>query len=82
MALGKCPWLGYFPFAIANAIPARHDQQWLLVDAQQHAVPLRISDEQGWILLAESGGHPLHVFGEWEGNTLQVCGTFQPHEGE
>ncbi|WML90930.1 SWIM zinc finger family protein [Thiothrix lacustris] len=79
-ALGKCPWLGYFPFAIANAIPVRHDQQWLLVDAEQHAVPLRISDEQGWILLAESGGHPLHVFGEWDGNALQVCGTFQTNE--
>jgi hypothetical protein len=72
--------LGYFPFAIANAIPVRHDQQWLLVDAEQHAVPLRISDEQGWILLAESGGHPLHVFGEWDGNALQVCGTFQTNE--
>lgn len=80
-ALATCPWLGYFPFAIASAFPTRHDNQWLLVDAAQHAVPLRISDEQAWILLAESGGHPLDIFGEWDGHALQVCGTFQAKGG-
>ncbi|MBJ6609153.1 MAG: SWIM zinc finger family protein [Candidatus Thiothrix moscowensis] len=78
-ALAKCPWLGYFPFAIANATPIRHDNQWLLVDTEQHVVPLNISDEQAWVLLGESGGHPLNVFGEWDGYALRICGTFQPN---
>lgn len=72
------PWLGLFPFAIANATPVRHNNQWLLVDAEQHVIPLNISDEQAWILLGESGGHSLHVFGEWDGYALRICGTFQP----
>ncbi|MEZ5538204.1 MAG: SWIM zinc finger family protein [Thiolinea sp.] len=76
-ALTTNPWLGYFPFAIANATPVRHDNQWLLVDADQHAVPLNISDEQAWVLLGESGGHPLNIFGEWDGESLRICGTFQ-----
>ena len=25
----------------------------------------------GWVLLAESGGGPLTVFGEWDGETLR-----------
>lgn len=77
-ALTANPWLGLFPFAIANATPVRHNNQWLLVDAEQHVIPLNISDEHAWILLGESGGHPLHVFGEWDGYALRICGTAQP----
>ncbi|MCB1639272.1 MAG: hypothetical protein KDI15_10535, partial [Thiothrix sp.] len=72
-ALARCPWLGHFPFAIADAIPVRHEEQWWLVDAAQHVVPLTISDEQAWILLGRSGGHVLNIFGEWDGHALQVC---------
>ncbi|EIJ35418.1 SWIM zinc finger family protein [Thiothrix nivea] len=76
-ALIANPWLGYFPFAIARVIPVQHDKQWLLVDVAQHCVPLDISDEQAWVLIGESGGHPLNIFGEWDGDSLRICGTFQ-----
>ncbi|HPQ97518.1 MAG TPA: hypothetical protein PLN94_18225, partial [Thiolinea sp.] len=74
-ALARCPWLGHFPFAVAAAIPVPQDDQWWLVDAAQHAVPLNMSPEQAWVLLGESGGHALNVFGEWDGQALSVCGT-------
>ena len=81
LALAQCPWLGMFPFAIADVVPVQHEGEWLLVDAHQQAIPLRISDAEGWGLLAESGGHPLAVFGEWDGSILHICGTFQAQGG-
>ncbi|WP_020560748.1 SWIM zinc finger family protein [Thiofilum flexile] len=77
-ALTVNPWLSQFPFTLTHVHMVRQETQWLLVDNAQQAIPLSISDEQGWILLGESGGHTLSVFGEWDGNTLSICGTPQP----
>jgi hypothetical protein len=37
-------------------------------DADGYVLPLRPGFEQGWRLLALSGGHPLAAFGEWDGD--------------
>ena len=79
-ALAANPWLGLYPFLLAAVIPVCHDAQWWLVDAQHHSLPLRISDDQAWILLGQSGGHPLTVFGEWNGLHLQVLTAFRNGE--
>lgn len=40
--------------------------QWLARDAEGREAPLCASDDDGWQLLALSGGHPLTLFGEWQ----------------
>jgi hypothetical protein len=63
------PWLPCVPMLLSDAIPRWHQQRWQL-QTQEHVFPLRLSEEAGWSLLAFSGGHPVHVMGEWDGQHL------------
>ena len=68
-AFAACPWLERFPLLLQNVIPMR--EGWLLQDHQGTVLPLSIRlESHGWRLLALGGGHPLAVFGEWDGRQL------------
>lgn len=69
-ALACQPWIERFPFALQNVIPFRRDEQWSVRDSSNHVLPIAGSYEKGWELLAKSGGHPVHLFGEWDGQVL------------
>ena len=75
-SLAQCPWLERFPMALKSVIPVLKDGQWYLVDPDQKALQMRIANEQIWPLLATSGGHPLDVFGSWNGDQLQVLSAW------
>lgn len=63
------PWLRLQPLLFAAATPVYAGEAWTLhTDATQ--VPLRLAAEPGWLLAAHSGGAPLTVFGEWDGDCL------------
>ena len=66
-ALGRAPWLERWPMTL-SAIKVQPG--WFLVDGQNHRVALPPRFTQGWHLLAASGGEPLDVFGEWDGEYL------------
>jgi hypothetical protein len=76
--LAQSPWLSQFPCALSAVTPVRHDEQWLLVDHDLMTLPLKITDSKGWHLLAVSGGHPINIFGEWNGETLLPLAVFTP----
>ena len=62
------PWQPLLPMVWTEAIPARHgDQWWLRLDAAPQALPMQLATQEAWQLLAHSGGAPLRVFGEWDG---------------
>lgn len=67
-ALGSSPWMQRLPLMLHGATPISHGNRWFVLDTDLRAVPLRISEEDGWQLLALSGGHPLSIFGEWLGD--------------
>lgn len=67
-ALGQSPWLQRLPLHLGDATPVYRDSRWYARDADGCEAPLRVSDEDGWELLAISGGHPLSLFGEWLGD--------------
>jgi hypothetical protein len=69
-ALGKNPWLEEFPVVLEEVIPHCVGQTWLLRDEQNRAIPLSTQFVSRWELLALSGGHPLVVFGLWDGLSL------------
>jgi hypothetical protein len=69
-ALGHNPWLEQFPMALQAVIPIMDQDRWAVADAAGHILPLAPRFEQGWTLMALSGGHPLVLFGEWDGDYL------------
>ncbi len=69
VALACNPWLGRFPAQLENVIPVRHDA-WILCDMNGQAIPLHPAFDHPLRLLALSGGHPVWLFGEWDGATL------------
>ncbi|MBD2464670.1 SWIM zinc finger family protein [Oscillatoria sp. FACHB-1407] len=71
-AFAVCPWLEQFPLLLQAVVPFREGDHWLIQDAQGAVLPLsnRLEPRQAWQLLALSGGTPLTIFGEWNGDDL------------
>jgi hypothetical protein len=69
-ALARSPWIERFPLGLAGVTPLRDGERWLVRDAEGLALPLAQRFTRGWRLLALSGGRPLALFGEWNGETL------------
>lgn len=73
-ALAVHPWLREWPAALTQVQPVRQpDGNWLLYHATEGgALPLRFTDDNApWQLLAQSGGHPITLFGEWDGRAFR-----------
>jgi hypothetical protein len=86
-ALGRQPWLEYFPAQLHEVAPICQDggAHWFVRDSTGHALPLHGSDH--WLLLALSGGYPLHIVGEWSNGALRPLaaladGQYTPLGGE
>ncbi|MBT9582791.1 SWIM zinc finger family protein [bacterium] len=61
------PWVEEFPTLLQAVVPGASGQY--LVDSQGHSVPLQ--SIHYWRLAAISGGHPISLFGEWDGHALR-----------
>ena len=66
-ALSKIPWLERYPVALSEVTVIFDGTTWHLQDAQ-HSLPMQTQDH--WQMMALSGGHPLQVFGEYNGTHL------------
>ena len=66
-ALTAYPWLEYFPLLLHEAHLLRRDERWLLRDAAGAVLPIAPACAGVWELFAVSGGHPVTLFGEWDG---------------
>ncbi len=69
-ALARNPWLEQFPMPLRGVTPVASGGGWLARDSEGRMLPLRIRGAQGWRMLALSGGRPLDLFGEWDGQIL------------
>lgn len=68
-ALAAQPWLDRVPCLVREVRPAGTAARgWHLVDAAGRALPLAPRDHRR--LLALTGGHPVHVAAEWDGDVL------------
>lgn len=69
-ALGSNPWLERVPFVLHQATLATIAEQWVILDAEARIIPIKGSGKGTtlfWNFLAQSGGHPATVIGEWDG---------------
>lgn len=78
-AMAACPWLEEFPVVLENVLPVHHEDQWSLVDAHNHEIPLHGDAQVLWRLLAESGGHPVAAFGVWADSRLMLLPPDRPY---
>ena len=70
--LAADPWASRLPVVVAGVpVPPRHPgDQWLLRDASGATVPLVDLGGDAWPLVAQAGGEPLQVMGEYDGRGL------------
>ena len=73
--LAAHPWTEEFPFALSAVVPVPDGGGWTVRDTAGDALPLHPSFTRGWELLALSGGRPVGLFGEWDGDRLLPLGT-------
>lgn len=68
-ALVQNPWLFSFPVGLSNLKAFMSEKKELLIkDDNNHIIPLNnVKEEIVWKILAISGGHPISLFGEWNG---------------
>jgi len=71
-ALGKQPWLQAFPAVLQHVTPFCQKKQFFIADLAGKQIPLANPESVCWSLMALSGGHPLPIFGEWNGKTFTV----------
>ena len=64
------PWVERVPFLVGSCVPCEHAGRWSLRDATGGMVPLAKRLASPWPLVAASGGAPVTVFGEWDGQAL------------
>ena len=69
LALAANPWLEEWPVALAAATPDVTAGDWTL--NADGSLPLGGPPGPVWRLLALSGGHPVSVFGLWNGARLE-----------
>jgi hypothetical protein len=69
-------WLEEFPVLLDAAIPVRRGDRWAVRDAAGDLLPVAPRFESGWRLLALSGGAPVPLFGEWDGDALTPLGVW------
>ncbi|WP_254893691.1 SWIM zinc finger family protein [Nocardia donostiensis] len=77
-ALGADPWLDSWPVLLRDILPVRADG-WYVAESDGSALPLVPLDEP-WRLLSVSGGHPVTLCAEWNGERLSPISAFTAGE--
>lgn len=70
--LAANPWMSRFPAFFTQVIPLVSDEKIELVDADKNLLPAHIPEKFLYKLLALGGGHPIDIFGEWDGEKLVI----------
>ncbi len=68
-AVARQPWLERFPLPVREATLLPHDGRWFLQDAAGAGLAVA-PGERLWEFFAVAGGHPVGVFGEWDGEAF------------
>ncbi len=69
-AIATNPWLAEFPLLLRDVVPCPQSSGWCLKDIEGHQLELNPIFTKDWELLALSGGHPVTIMGEWDGQVF------------
>ncbi|MBE9010823.1 SWIM zinc finger family protein [Pseudanabaenaceae cyanobacterium LEGE 13415] len=70
-AIAQCPWLEQMPMILESVTLVKNNDLWMLQDAAGYNLPYQL-EADNWTLLALSGGHPITLFGEWNGTKIRL----------
>jgi hypothetical protein len=73
-ALALNPWLSTWPI-VFELTPARRGRIWSLADRHGASLPLAPRFSGLWRMISLSGGAPLHIAGEWDGDVFTPLGV-------
>jgi hypothetical protein len=65
------PWIERMPLSLEGVTPFCRDGRWLIRDAEGCQITLSPRLNHGWWLMACSGGNPIGLFGEFDGDSLR-----------
>jgi hypothetical protein len=65
------PWIERVPLSLEGVTPLYRSGLWFLRDAEGYQVSLSPRLNQGWWIMACSGGNPISIFGEFDGDSLR-----------
>ena len=68
--IARYPWVERYPLALTAVVPMLVEDRWIVHDTNHHELPVTSGFTDGWRLFAMSGGHPVALFGEWNGESL------------
>jgi hypothetical protein len=75
-ALARNPWIEFFPALLCEVVPVRREGGWIVRDSGGRLLPLSPRLRGRWEMLALSGGNPITLFGEWDGQHLLPLGVW------
>lgn len=75
-ALARQPWLNLFPMLLRDMIPAWLDDRFVLRDLDGRVLPVSHHFNAGWNLMSISGGYPITISGEWDGDEFVPLGAW------
>lgn len=76
------PWLVRIPLLIPEAMLISKEDEWF-IQTPEGLYSAKIHDNEGWGLMAFSGGLPMNIFAEWDGsklNLLSACLSDQSNQ--
>jgi Family of unknown function (DUF5691)/SWIM zinc finger len=73
--LARNPFAGSWPVVIGDVVPVLRGDRLLVRDADRTALPL-LTPNVASRLFAVSGGHPVTLVAEWDGNWLRPLAAF------
>lgn len=74
--VAQSPWVSQFPVLLTSVTPVFFKNNFFLVDTEKKYLPLGKENLSPWEFIALSGGHPITVFGEWNGQHLKTLNVF------
>lgn len=76
-AVSSNPWLERLPLPLLNIVPINQDGHWALRDRDGHTLPLHPRFSEPWALRSVSGGGPIWISGEWDGQYFLPLSLWQ-----
>ncbi|NBC07383.1 MAG: hypothetical protein GVY26_09340, partial [Bacteroidetes bacterium] len=76
-ALSDNPWIFTYPALLEAVRLSRNNQQPVLTDPAQLAIPVQAEDTVLWSLMALTAGQPAALFGEWNGASFTPLSVLQ-----
>ncbi len=80
-ALAQVPWLARWPMLLMGVTPHARTEQRSVMDEHGRCLPIKTRDGDFWRLISFSGGRPVSVLGEWDGEYLLPVAVLRADTG-